>query len=236
MGLLKAIRRRLVYWKRVLFHPWSVIAVVIWTVFSNAATFRDNFLPPDVQSQWRTIGLLPKWNWWVWVLGLLAITLCILLEASYREWVSQRRESEVEFQVHGIPSFGRFDGHLYLLVPDVTIINHSYRDSMSIGASLWLLYEPVGVEAHCPPESRPVMEWERAHDTYRHRILTFPLDLGARKTASGYICFCADNARALGNTPRRDAHDGLLTRIEFKDYHSDQVLYEKEVSFLGFAA
>ena len=45
---------------------------------------------------------------------LLAITLCILLEASYREWASQRRESEVEFQVHGIPLFGRFDGHLYL--------------------------------------------------------------------------------------------------------------------------
>ena len=231
MELAKNIRQRVGYWRRVLLRPWALIVVVSWTLFSHAAVLRDNFLPPDVQQRWTTLTLLPRWDWWVWVLGVLTITVCIVLETSYREWVKQRRDDEAEFRVHGIPVCGKFDGRLYLFVPDVTIVNHSSTQPISIGATLWLLYEPVGMEVYCPAESRAIREWEKEHNAYRGQVLTFPLDLAPRKAAGGYIAFCGDNASGLGNAPRRDEHGYVLTRIEFKDCHSDQTLYQQEISF-----
>jgi hypothetical protein len=64
--------------------PWWWLAVTLWSVFSLAATFRDNFLPPDVRDKTQVLDYVPSWPWWVWLLGVLAVTILILLESAFR--------------------------------------------------------------------------------------------------------------------------------------------------------
>ena len=75
--------------KRIEFHKKSfrvlwVFVAIIWTIFSNAATVRDNFFSPVWQQRFATLNLLPKWRWYVWVIGVLVIVLIGVIEGSYR--------------------------------------------------------------------------------------------------------------------------------------------------------
>ncbi len=78
------VSRRLSFWRDALVRPWVGLILVLWSLFSNAATIRDNFLTPEVQKHWQTLGLIPKWPWWVWIIGTLILLLLTVLEGAYR--------------------------------------------------------------------------------------------------------------------------------------------------------
>lgn len=66
-----------------------LIAYGTWTVFSNAATFRDNFILPKLsleqQKSWSTLALIPHLDWRTWLLGMMAITILIVMIGAFRE-------------------------------------------------------------------------------------------------------------------------------------------------------
>jgi hypothetical protein len=75
--------------QRIEFHKKSfrllwIPVILIWTLFSNAVTIRDNFMSLEWQRRLETLSLLPKWHWYVWVIGVLVILLVGVLEGSYR--------------------------------------------------------------------------------------------------------------------------------------------------------
>jgi hypothetical protein len=91
--------------KRIQFHKKSfrlvwIPVMAIWTLFSNAVTIRDNFMSPHWQQRLATLSLLPKWPWYVWVIGVLVILLIGFLEGSYR---AAQGDSRMDF-VTGLPS------------------------------------------------------------------------------------------------------------------------------------
>lgn len=67
----------------------------LWTLFSNAATVRDNFFSSELQQRWNTLKLLPDWGWQVWAIGMLIILLCVAMEGAYRKWEREHRQVEI---------------------------------------------------------------------------------------------------------------------------------------------
>ena len=68
--------------------------LIIWTLFSNAATLRDNFMSPESQEKWKTLPLLPRLHWWIWAIGVIAILFLLAIEGGYR--AVKRREAEIQ--------------------------------------------------------------------------------------------------------------------------------------------
>jgi hypothetical protein len=67
---------------------WLAVGVA-WTLFSNAATARDNLLSAETQKALATERLLtwlPKWDWHVWLIGLLVLVILCLLDGAYRKY------------------------------------------------------------------------------------------------------------------------------------------------------
>jgi hypothetical protein len=75
---------RLKFLRAALFNRWVLIVFGIWTLFSNFATLRDNFLPVELQREWATPALMNAFAPKDWVIGLLAITAIALWEGAYR--------------------------------------------------------------------------------------------------------------------------------------------------------
>jgi len=86
---MRPIKRRVQFWKESLSLWWLTI-YAIWTLFSNAATLRDNFLPPVLQARWATLAVLPRWGWKEWTLGNLVIGLVAVLEGCYRRFSQEQ--------------------------------------------------------------------------------------------------------------------------------------------------
>jgi hypothetical protein len=127
----------------------------------------------------------------------------------------------VTFAVYGITSYRRYSQYDLLFVPDVTIVNPSQRRSVSLGVEL-LIEMGRGGEAVCPPESRPVEDWERSQNLYGKSHLKFPLNLGPSNTVSGYIAFHSNVLRGV-RVDRRVDNSGvpyLAGRIQFIDFLS----------------
>ena len=74
--------------------PWWILVFALWTLFSNAAFLRDEFLPLDIQKKWSTLAILPEWGWQTWLIGVLAILLFFAMEGSYRKWEREHRRVE----------------------------------------------------------------------------------------------------------------------------------------------
>ena len=68
--------------------------LLLWSLFSIAATVRDNFLPLEVQQRWSTLKLLPDWRWQIWVIGVLSILLLVAMEGAYRKWDQEHRRAD----------------------------------------------------------------------------------------------------------------------------------------------
>jgi len=91
------LTRRLSFWKDALLRPLGVTVASLWSLFSFAATLRDNLLTPETQSAWSTLHILqylPQWGWEEWLIGLLIITLIFALEGSYRLYERERAKKE----------------------------------------------------------------------------------------------------------------------------------------------
>ena len=114
--------------KRIEFHRKSfrvlwIPVMFLWGLFSNAATLRDNFLPLEWQQKLATLKLLPKWQWYVWVIGTLIIVIIALVEGSYRAAQSEKPKNVSELVSQGskvvdvdlIPSKGQSE-RLFLAV------------------------------------------------------------------------------------------------------------------------
>lgn len=80
---------RLGFWSQA-FGLWWLGLALLWSIFSNATTIRDNFLSPERQEKWRTLRLIPEISWYWWVIGLLFLTFVAAMEGSFRAWRDQR--------------------------------------------------------------------------------------------------------------------------------------------------
>jgi hypothetical protein len=56
----------------------------VWTIFTHAATIRDNFLPVEWRANLQVLGHLPTWPWWMWIIGVLLLTLIMLFVSASR--------------------------------------------------------------------------------------------------------------------------------------------------------
>jgi hypothetical protein len=72
------------------FGLWWLLVAFIWTIFSNAATVRDNFLSTEYQQKWGTLRIMPKLSIEVWLLGILLLTLMAAMEGAFRAWRVER--------------------------------------------------------------------------------------------------------------------------------------------------
>lgn len=70
-----------------LLRPMWVILFILWTVVTTATDIRDNFLSPEIRQAWETRAVLrwlPAWDWHVWLVGVLVITVLALFETTFR--------------------------------------------------------------------------------------------------------------------------------------------------------
>jgi hypothetical protein len=59
------------------------LVAVIWGVFGFLTLVRDNFLSPELQKEYATLNVLPRWPWYAYVIGLLVTLLLMVVEAAY---------------------------------------------------------------------------------------------------------------------------------------------------------
>jgi hypothetical protein len=109
--MFQSVNKRIEFHKKSFRLLWVIVAAV-WTLFSNAATVRDNFLPPVWQQRLATLNLLPKWPWYVWVIGMLMIALVALLEGTFRAHGARTQDNKHKPELH--------KGHLHTPLPAST--------------------------------------------------------------------------------------------------------------------
>lgn len=80
-----SVKRRAAVWKAVVWRRLVIFLAVAWTVFSNLATVRDNFLPAKIRDALQVLKVVPKVPWWGWAIGVLVILLFTVLEGAYKE-------------------------------------------------------------------------------------------------------------------------------------------------------
>jgi hypothetical protein len=105
MSMAGQVRGRLSRWdvaRRLLFMPWRWLAItVVWTLFSHGTTIRDNFLSTEWRQRLQPLDHLPMWPWWVWLVGVLILTVPILLEGSFR-WISEQHRALYDRELPGL--------------------------------------------------------------------------------------------------------------------------------------
>jgi hypothetical protein len=114
------LKNRAHFWRRSL-SLWWIAVLAIWTVFSNAATIRDNFLSSDLQTKLSTSALLPNWGWQGWLIGLLIIGLIATLEGSYRVHVVEQAGRITAEEKHPVKE----GPQLFLHTAAARIVGHS---------------------------------------------------------------------------------------------------------------
>lgn len=90
------LTERLKFWREALGRTMWLLILAIWTLFTHAATIRDNFLLPEAQKALGTRDLIARLDWRTWLLGVLVIALAATLEGAYR--VYQKRLAEKDRQ------------------------------------------------------------------------------------------------------------------------------------------
>jgi hypothetical protein len=86
----QSLRRRITHWRAVIARSvWRFFVAVPFAALGTWALIRDEFLPPDWQSQFGILKLLsnvlPEWGWHWWAIVALVIAIFAVLEGSFRE-------------------------------------------------------------------------------------------------------------------------------------------------------
>jgi hypothetical protein len=118
---------------------------------------------------------------------------------------------------------------LFVILPDVSIANQSHGQRVAITAELWMLREG-GMEGYCSPAASPVAAWEQSERSYRNKAITLPINLEPRYAEQGYLAFCHQVLRGIGNRPILDEYGHWRYRIDFKDIHANVVIHQQEIS------
>jgi hypothetical protein len=117
---------------------------------------------------------------------------------------------------------------MMVIVPDVAIANQSHDLRVALSADLWML-RAGNMEAWCAPEATPVMQWQGSQHSYRNKALTLPINLEPRSAGAGYLAF-SHMILGVGNEHLVDEHGYYRYRIDFKDVHTDSVIYQNEIN------
>jgi len=97
---------RLWFWYHALFSRWWAVVLALWSLFSHAATFRDNLLGSEGQkklSAFLAILPLPHWGWKEWALGAFGIGIAAALEGGYRLWKKENLAKLEELAKNTMP-------------------------------------------------------------------------------------------------------------------------------------
>lgn len=93
---MNALTRRFQFVKAIRGH-WSFeVAAFVWGAFWLLTGIRDNFLSPGLRREYATLAILPKWPWYVWVIGFLAILVAMIFEAAYQAYNQNTRSVPTE--------------------------------------------------------------------------------------------------------------------------------------------
>ena len=176
---------------------------------------------------------IPAWAFWA------AALLCFFY-TSFRVWQKEHRkvaelteEPKITFAVHGIPRPWQSGQRQFLIVPEVTVANHSHGQAIAVDAELDML-GAGGFQAACLPENQGVETWEQSLEQSGLHVLVFPARLEPRGVAKGYIAFRSPPGLGQTNfTPLRSQTNGVRCRIQFTDCHLRQVIHEEEIEFHG---
>jgi len=165
----ESVKKRTAVWKAVLWRRLVIWLTASWTVFSNLATLRDNFLPEKVRDALQPLKLIPQFPWWAWVLGVLAILVIAVMEGAYQE--IERRDAIINA---GAPR-PRVFSELIQVVPEPTGPSAGSSDiNLRFGSSAaddWFTVEVVDVRPRAENDSAQLpwfVRWSDTHDQRRH--------------------------------------------------------------------
>jgi hypothetical protein len=126
---------RLEFLRAALVNRWLFLVFGVWTLFSNFATLRDNFLPLELQRKWGTPALMNALDPKDWVIGLLAITVIALWEGAYRVWhrECQHHERTSQQLTEALTKLGEradMQGEIVIMISP----HNPYQDQTRIGS------------------------------------------------------------------------------------------------------
>ncbi len=83
------LQTRWQFWRGMHSH-WSFKAVaVMWGVLGTVSIVLP-FLPPKWGDRFYSLTYLPRWHWYVWVIGILILVIIAVFEAGHRQVESQK--------------------------------------------------------------------------------------------------------------------------------------------------
>ena len=178
-------------------------------------------------------------EWILW--ASITLALASVLVAAYRAWAKEHQlwaeerqkvevltaKPDITVAVHGIFAHVTQGNQLFVILPDVSIANHSHGLRVALTADLWML-RSANVEVWCSPETKPVLVWEQSQHSSRHNMLLLPLTLEPRSAEMGYLAF--SHRVGIGNEPLVDEHGHWRYRVDFKDIHSNSMIHQQELT------
>ena len=93
---MNALAQRLQFVKAIRGHWTFKAAALVWGAFWLLTGIRDNFLSPGLQRKYATLAILPRWPWYVWVIGFLAILVAMIFEAAYQAYNQSTKSGPTE--------------------------------------------------------------------------------------------------------------------------------------------
>jgi hypothetical protein len=188
---------------------------------------------------WATYAKKDR-EWILW--SSIALAVVSFLFAAFEAWADEHEawadehrkvvelteKPDVTITVNGICTHVTAENRPVVIVPDVSIANQSHGLRVALTADLWML-RAGGTECWCAPEAKPVSEWEQSQRSYRNKALTLPMNLQPRSADTGYLAF-TNMVSGIGNEPLVDQHGHYRYRIDFKDIHTNSVIYHKEIT------
>src|ERR1700675_1101707 len=77
------LRTRHDYWKGMRSHPIFKVVGVMWAIFTVASLFLPFW--PRLSEKFYRLTFLPKWPWYIWVIGFLVLSCLALFEGGHRQ-------------------------------------------------------------------------------------------------------------------------------------------------------
>jgi hypothetical protein len=185
----------LLFVKAILRHWWALMSCAAFTLLGIWATYAEK-----------------DRLWIVWL--SIGFALVCFVVAAYRAWANEHEawakekvtvkrlteEPNLAIAVHGIPAHLADHDIVFVILPDVSIANQSHGLRVAVTADLWMLRDG-GMEGWCSPETKAVEAWEHSQRSYRNKHLTLPINLEPRFADQGYLAFCHQVLRGVGNQP-----------------------------------
>jgi hypothetical protein len=95
-------KRASFWWEALHARLWGAL-VIVWALFANAATFRDNFLSKAAQAKFQVLDYLPRFHWRDVVIGVLILIILCSAEGAFHLYRTQHRRAEAEIEKHKSP-------------------------------------------------------------------------------------------------------------------------------------